>query len=368
MEKMVDAHRELYNAALEERRGAWALEGRAVTRFDQYRLLTGFVHPVMVYGVTPARGTLLRLSRAFDGYFRHVKANQKPGFPRFRGKRRFDSVEYPDRSCWRIEGNRLYLMGVGNIRFRTSRRGVRGTPKTLVVRREGRRWRFTVFCTEVPEQVLLPTGRTVGLDLGVTELVATSDGDLVANPRWLRNSLVRLADAQQRVAARRPGSNRRAKAGAAVGALHRKIANQRRDHHHKLSRSLVDTYDLIAHERLAIANLTRRPEPVRHDQGGYEPNGASAKAGLNREILSAGWGQLLRMITYKAEEAGRCVMAVDPRHTSQTCHGCGHVDVANRTGVVFRCLGCGRVDHADLNAARNIHRAGLALRHTREAA
>jgi putative transposase len=89
---------------------------------------------------------------------------------------------------------------------------------------------------------------------------------------------------------------------------------------------------------------------------------------LNREILSAGWGQLLRLIAYKAEEAGRTVIAVDPKHTSQTCHACGFVAAANRTDTVFRCRRCGHTDHADINAAKNILRAGLAQReHSRKA-
>lgn len=84
-------------------------------------------------------------------------------------------------------------------------------------------------------------------------------------------------------------------------------------------------------------------------------------------ILAAACGQLLRYITYKAEEAGREVIAVNARHTSQTCHQCGHVDAENRHATEFRCTCCGHIDHADINAARNILRAGLAHRPVREA-
>lgn len=366
--ELLAAQRELYNAALEERRGAWRWERRSVSRFEQFHELTGWEHPALEFGVVPARGTLTRLDRAFRAFYLRVRAGARPGFPRFKSARRFDSVEYPDRGCWRIEGGRLYLMGVGHLRFRTSRRGIRGEPKTLTVRQEGNRWRFTVFCVDVPEQRLEPTGRQLGIDLGINELVATSDAELVANPRLLGRSRDRLAEAQRLVAGRQRGSHRRAKAAARVGALHRRLARQRRDHHHQLSRRLVNAYELIAHEALQISNLTRRPVPRPNDLGSHDPNGARAKAGLNREILSAGWGQLLRMIAYKAEEAGRTVIAVDPKHTSRTCHECGHVDAANRAGTAFRCRRCGHRAHADINAARNILRAGLALRHEREAA
>ena len=97
-----------------------------------------------------------------------------------------------------------------------------------------------------------------------------------------------------------------------------------------MSRRLVDGHDVIVHEQLPIANLVRRPAPRPDGKGGFEPNGAAAKAGLNREILAAGWGLLLRMIAYKAEEAGRQVIAVNPRYTSQTCAHCDHVEEANR--------------------------------------
>lgn len=148
-----------------------------------------------------------------------------------------------------------------------------------------------------------------------------------------------------------------------IAACHRKVRNQRRDLAHKLSRHFVNTYGLIAHEDLRIKNMTRRPAPRPGANGTYSPNGASAKAGLNRSILDAGWGQLLRLIAYKAEEAGRTVIAVDAYYTSQTCSACGHVAAGNRqTQTAFRCLACGHADHADTNAATNILQAGLAQR------
>jgi putative transposase len=123
----------------------------------------------------------------------------------------------------------------------------------------------------------------------------------------------------------------------------------------------VNDYDLIVYEDLKIKNMTRRPKPRRDGEGGYEANGAKAKSGLNRSILDAGWGDLLAMILYKAESAGREVVAVDPRNTSRTCPECGLVSAGNRCGAVFRCLRCGHSAHADINAAENILRAGRAL-------
>lgn len=246
-------------------------------------------------------------------------------------------------------------------------RPVRGAPKTITVRRIHRRWQLTVFCTNVPVQPLPATGRQIGLDVGVTALAGLSDGRLIHNPRHLRRSKDRLAAAQRLVAGRRRGSARRRRAGERVGRIHRKTRNQRRDFLHKLSRCLVDDHDLIAVEDLAIANMTRRPRPVPDDRGGFAPNGAAAKSGLNSSILDAGWGILIAMLAYKAEDAGRHLIAVDPRRTSQTCSACGLVDVDNRHGAVFRCVGCGHQAHADVNAAVNILRAGQAQCLEREA-
>lgn len=369
MEQLLDAQRELYNAALEERRGAWRWERRSVSRYEQFGELTGFDHPVLAFGLVPARGTLARLDRAFASFYRRCRRGESPGYPRFKGRHRFHSVDYGDRGCWAYEPEpgRIRFMGVGHVRFRAHRRDMKGAPRTCVLRREGKRWFACVVFEVAKPEPLAPTGASVGIDVGVRHLIATSDGEVLANPRHLRRSADRLASAHRLVAGRKRGSGRRRKAAARVGAIHRKVRDQRRDLHHHLSKRLVARYDLIAHEDLAILNMTKRPAPRPNEAGGFDPNGAAAKAGLNREILAAGWGQLLRMIAYKAEEAGRDVIAVDPRHTSMTCHACGHVEGANRVRTVFRCLGCGHEAHADVNAAQNILRAGLARRREREA-
>lgn len=361
----------LYNAALEERRGAWQWERRSVTRFEQYRSLTGLADQeptLLAFGVTVARGTLMRLDRAFQSFFRRLKSGDKPGFPRFRSTSRFDSAEWPDDIGWKLDerSRRLYLQGVGHVKLRLHRQ-LRGTPKTITVRRVGRRWQVTVFCVDVPGREAPPTGQQVGVDLGITVFAGLSDGRLIDNPRYLASSAERLAKAQRVVAGRSRGSSRRRSAGERVGAIHRKVRNQRRDFLHKLSRALVDAHDLVAIEDLRISNMTRRPRPRADAIGGYEPNGAARKTGLNRAIHDAGWGTLIAMLTYKAEDAGRELIAVNPRDTSRTCARCAHVDRDNRRDTVFRCVSCGHEDHADVNAAVNILRAGQAQRHEREA-
>ncbi len=365
LERLLLNQCELYNAALEERQGAWTWERRSVSYVDQTRTLTtvrGARPEVLDHGVTVCRGTLKRLDRAFAAFYRRCRAGQAPGYPRFKSSQRWDSVQWEDRSGWRldIENRRLRLLGIGNVKVRLHR-AVRGTPKAITVAREGQRWWVTLRSVDVPAEPRPATGRQVGIDLGIVAQLATSDGEVVEEGRYGRRAAERLANAQRALKDKRRGSRRRQRAMDRVAAAHRLVRNQRKDLAHKLSRQLVNRYDLIAHEDLEITNMVRRPRPGRAADGTHEPNGAAAKAGLNRSISDAGWGQLLQCIAYKAEEAGRIVIAVNPRHSSQRCSSCGHTVGGNRrTQARFRCLACGHEGHADVNAAVNILRAGRA--------
>jgi len=367
LEHLLGLQSELYNAALEERRGAWRWEHRSVSYVEQCRSLSQLraSRPeVLACGVTVCRGTLKHLDWAFAGFFRRCQTGERPGYPRFRPRSRWDSLQYEDRCGWGLDGSsrRLRLHGIGHIKVRLHR-PVRGTPKAITVRREGRRWWVSIRCVDVPAEPLAPTGREVGIDLGVGVLVATSDGVLYTNPRHGRRGAQRLARAQRALATKQRGSEHRRRARERVAAAHRYIRDCRTNGAHQLSRRLVDDYDVIVHEQLAIPNLVRRPAPRPDGTGGYQQNGASAKEALNRCIHDAGWGQLLAMISYKAESAGRVVIAVDPRNTSRTCADCGHVSAGNRRGAVFKCQACGHEAHADTNAAHNILRAGRAQQH-----
>jgi putative transposase len=314
LERLLAAQRELYNAALEERRGAWSWERRRVTKYAQYRQLTELreLRPELFsFGLTVCRGTLSRLDEAFAGFFRRLGAAGRPGYPRFKANARWDSVSWPDVQCWRLDKTqgsgraRLYLQGVGQLRAVGSKRRPTGTPKTLTVRRRGRRWQATVFIEIGRPHPLPMTGRTAGLDLGVANLVATADSDgareLLAGPRPRKALAKRLAAAQRDRSARQQGSYRARVATAHIRAIKAKEARIRKDYAHKASRRLVDSYDVICHEGLAIANMVRSARGTKERPG----TGVAAKAGLNDAISDAGWGQLIAMISYKAAGAGR---------------------------------------------------------------
>jgi len=206
---------------------------------------------------------------------------------------------------------------------------------------------------------LPPTGQQAGIDLGVASFLTTSDGEQVPNPRHLARSAAKLATAQQALARCKRGSNRHRKAKARVAAAHGKVRQQRLDHAHKAAVGLVRRYDLICHEDLRIANLTRSAAGTLQQPG----RNVAAKRGLNRSILDAGWGVFLRVLTDKAACAGRELLAVDPRNTSRTYPACRHCSAASRVSqAIFCCVACGHTGHADVVGATNVLRAGLARR------
>ena len=365
LEQLLALQCELYNAALEERIGAWSWERRSVGDIDQCRTLTELrsVRPeVLDCGVTVCRGTLKRLDEAFRGFYRRCRKGQPPGFPRFKSRFRFDSLQWEDANGWKLKTDvgRLRLLGIGEVKVHLHR-DVRGTPKAITVRREGRRWWVSIRCVDVPMDSLPKTGRSVGIDVGIVNLIATSDGARIDGARLGRRAQMKLTQAQRDLAIKVRGSNRRRRAVERVAAQHRRVRNQRKDLAHKVSRSLVNDYDLLVLEELSITSMVRRPKPRPCPNGTYEPNGASAKSGHNRSIQDAGWGELIRFLAYKAEEAGRELVSVNPKFTSQRCASCGHVDPRNRRSqAVFRCMACGHCAHADVNAAKNILWAGRA--------
>jgi putative transposase len=369
----VDAHCELYNAALQERRYAWSHNKTRIRYGDQSAQLTDIrgVRPDQaVWSFSSQQATLRRLNKAFDGFFRRVKTARpgvKAGYPRFKGNARFDSVEWPkdgDGARWLPEAKRVYLQGIGQVKVELHR-PVAGRVKTIQVKRRGRRWMLVLSCDDVPANPLPATGRQAGIDVGIASFATTSDGEHIDNPRWARVGAGKLAAAQQRLQRAKRGSKNRDRKRETVAARHRKIANQRKDFHHKQARHLVECYDLLVVEDLQITNMLRRAKPVPDpdNPGQYLANGAAAKSGLSRSISDASWGGFVSKLRAKAEEAGRIWIEVDPRHTSDGCEACGHAAPENRvTQAEFRCTVCGHgPTQADEHAARNLLRAGLAL-------
>jgi putative transposase len=372
---MLEDHRQLYNAALEHRKTAYQRAGVTI-RYGQQsadlkHIRRGDPGGQGRWSFCSQQATLRRLDKAFAAFFRRVRAGEKPGYPRFKGRGWSGTVEWPEDGdgcrwdCAPGSGQaRVHLRGIGHVKVR-QHRPVRGTVKTIGVKREGRRWYVVLSCDRVPREPLPVTGAVTGIDMGVASFLTTSEGTHVPNPRYLAASAAKLAAAQRALARCKPGSRRRRKARERVRAAHQKVRRQRLDFARKTALALVGGHDLIAVERLRIASMTRSASGTLDNPG----TGVAQKSGLNRSILDAGWGVFLSALRAKAESAGRVIAEVDARHTSQRCAQCGHVAAGNRVSqALFCCQSCGHAAHADVNAAQNILRAGLALQEARNAA
>ncbi|MBL3665819.1 transposase [Streptomyces sp. M2CJ-2] len=378
--EMLQDHCSLYNGALQERRDAYRHTSKTTVRYGDQSVQLKDIRAFDPerqgrWSFSSQQATLRRLDKAFAAFFQRVKAGRTPGYPRFKGVGHFDTVTFPkdgDGCRWDSTPHdaqtRVRLQGIGHVRVHRHR-PVRGRVKTISIKREGRRWYVVLSCDQVPAEPLPATGGIVGIDMGVTHFLTTSDGEHLANPRFLKAAADELSAAQQHLAAFPQRTRRRTKkhraAARKVAKLHAKIRRQRLDHAHKTALTLVRDHDVIAHERLSTAGMTRAPEPKPDPgtPGAFLPNGSAAKAGLNRSILDAGWGIFLGILAQKAESAARRVIPVDARNTSRTCPSCGHTAKENRaTQARFACTACGFTANADHVGATNVlNRAGLAL-------
>lgn len=316
----VRLHAELYNAALQERIEAYRKAGVSISYYDQQNALPEiktFRPELVELGSHALQETLRKLDRAFQAFFRRVKAGQSPGFPRFKASARFSGFSYPDPAGWRLaqQGVRGATIRLGSgkdammIRARGKHRFDEFTPNDLTLLRRrnhatGQDQWYASITLRVSEQVCRRerTGdEQVGLDLGLTDWANFDDGSVIENPRLLRVALPDLAALQRSRAKKKRGSHRYRQLTQQISRLHQRIGDGRKDFIHKQTSALVQRCALIATEELQPKNMSRSAKGTVEKPG----RRVRQKAGLNREILSAGFGMAHQMVTYKAEEALR---------------------------------------------------------------
>ncbi len=350
MRETLERLRELYNAALQERRDAWQKQRVAIGVYQQGLQLKHLREVRSDYKSIPSlllEDSLRRLDHAYRAFFRRSKAGHgSPGFPRFKGRGRYRSFAYagcagPGRKTrWIVAGGRrLSLTGIGDVRIKLHR-PYEGTLKQVSVTlgADGC-WYAALCCADVPAKTLPTTGRAVGVDVGIAVFATLDNGEAVENPSPYQSAQRKLKTAQRRVCRRKRGSARRRAAVVLLAKQHDKVARVRRDFHHKVALDLVQRFDSIAVEDLNIKGLA----------GGM----------LAKQVHDAGWAQFIEILAGKAESAGRELIKVNPSGTSQECSGCGaRVPKALRVRV-HSCPHCGLVLDRDHNAAINIrNRAG----------
>lgn len=352
--------KELYNAALEERREAYRLCGVTVSyrmQADQLPAIKRLREEYQDIHSQVHQDVLRRLDKAMQAFFRRTKNGEEPGYPRFKSGERYDSFTYPQ-GGYEIIGNRLHLSKIGHIKIKVHR-AITGKIKTCTIKREGSHW-YAIFTSEYecdPSLTFHPSEEEIGIDLGINSFAVLSDGTTIENPRFYRTSEAKIKAAHQKVARRKLRSRRRARANKELSRLYRKVRHRRRDFLHQATRKLVTRYGVLVFEDLNVVNMTKAPAPKQDETTGqYLPNGAAAKGGLNKSILDAGWGEFVTLCSRKAEEAGGKVVRVPPKNTSQECSGCHRMVPKDLSVRWHSCPHCGTELDRDHNAARNILR------------
>jgi len=344
LESTLETCRRWYNECLAERKDVYEMAGVSVSVSQQQSRIKDHRRNNPYAGKTAnhiLQVATKDLDKAFRAFFRRVKNGENPGYPRFKGKGRFNSFGYQEYgNSFKLDGRRLKLTFIGRIAVRWHR-PIEGKIKTLRVIRKNGKW-YACFACEVEPQPLAPTEKEIGIDVGLSSLLTTSDGEHTENPRWYREEQSRLRVLQRCVSRRKMGGSNRRKAVKQLQNQHEKIANRRKDFLDKTVCTLVEQNDLIAIEDLQINNMVRNHR-------------------LSKSILDAGWGHFRQQLNGKAEEAGRVVVAVNPSYTSKTCSNCGALFEGLTLADRWVTCECGLSLDRDHNAAINIlKRAGQA--------
>ena len=339
IDQTLETCRILYNSCLVDRNRHYEQTGACLSRIDQQKILTRDkkntpylmnIHSQVLQDV------LFRVEKAYKAFFRRLKDKHgKAGYPRFKPVGRYDSITYTQ-SGFSIVDGKLKLSKIGHIKLK-QHRSINGIIKTCNIKKEIDKWYvcFSVEYTPVTKKQTV-IRKHVGIDLGVKSFAVLSNGETLDNPKYLVKSFERLTKKQKALSNKKKGSNNRKKARIIVAKLYKKVSNQRKDFHHKVSRKITHGYDAVGAENLQVRNMVRNHR-------------------LAKSISDAGWGQFLSFMEYKAEEAGILFLRVNPRNTSKTCSVCGYVRGTIALSVrKWTCPVCNTTYDRDVNAAVNV--------------
>ena len=336
----------VYNTALAQRIDAWKHCQVSLTGYQQQAELPDIKEAFPEFKTVHSQvlqDVLTRLDKTYQAFFARRKSGGKGGFPRFQGSTRYHSFSYKHYQNGAYADNGfLVLSKIGRIKVVWSR-PLEGTPKTITISHEADGWYVCFSCEGVPCVELPKTGKDVGIDVGLTHFLTTSEGLHVGNPKWLRKMEDKLRWHHQQVSRRKKGSKRRKKAVVELAKCYQMVRHQREDFHHKQAMALVRQFDVIYVEDLQVANMVKN----RH---------------VAKSISDAGWAQFRQILTFKAACAGKSVVAVPPAYTSQDCSRCG-IRVPKSLSVrTHICPYCGLVMDRDENGASNVKQVGQTYR------
>src|SRR5436309_12182434 len=332
----------LYNHLLEQRKTAYEQDGKSLSLYQQqetFPILKTERPSLKTVHSQVLQNVAVRIDLAFKAFFRRCKEGSKPGFPRFKGLGRYDSITYPQSGFSITHDNRVSLSKIGSVKM-VSHRPIKGKIKTCTIRRSSTGKWYVSFSCEIEPERLPENTDAVGIDVGLKTFATLSDGQEIENPRFFRAEEKALAKVQRQHAKLAKGTPQRRKHRKAVARVHERIAWRRDNFTHQQSREIVNHYGVIAVEDLHVNRMTH--------------NHCLAKS-----IADASWSGFFDKLFSKAEEAGRRALKVNPAYTSQDCSRCHHRQVMPLSERTYHCPCCLLSIGRDLNAAKNILAVGL---------
>jgi len=346
--------RYVYNRALALRKFAYSKFGLKIGKFAlinhitklKKREKTSWLREIDSQAI---QQSIANMDKAYQHFFKGG------GYPKFKSRHHSrQSYQYPQRV--KIESNKVFLPKVGWVKCKGLRKEFVGKIKTVTVSYEAYQYHASILI-DIEEQEITNNynSKSIGIDVGVSLVVADSNGKKV-KPLDLVRELSKLRTKAQQLSRKKKGSNNRAKAKVKLAKINLKIANKRKNFLHKLSLQYAENQGIVVVEDLKIKNMTSKTKGTIEKPS----KNASAKRGLNRVITQQSWGLFFELLEYKLIERGGQLIKVDPKYTSQTCNECGHISKENRKSQdKFVCTACGHSANADINASKNILARGI---------
>ena len=335
LDNTLEGCRLYYNHLLDQRKNGWENDKKHYTCFEQQKINKDFLNK-SEYDIYAQiiQNVAVRIDLAYKAFFRRLKNGEKPGYPRFKSKDRYDSFTYPQRG-WKIEDNYISLPKFRKIKSVIHKK-IEGNIKTCTVKKESDKW-YVIFVYETDyNETTSEADEAVGIDVGLSNFAIFSDETIISNPRFFKEEEKKIAKLQSR-----KDKTKNKKLNKALQKRHNKIKNKRKDFCHQLSRKIVNKYSKIFVEDLNINNMK---EGMKY---------------LSKNINDASWNLFINNLIYKAEDAGRVIKLVNPAYTSQDCSNCSYRVKKKLSDRIHNCPNCGLEIDRDLNAAKNILRIGL---------
>lgn len=346
LQASLDACRWVYNETLVIRKKTYEKKKESLSLYDTNNLLIHWKkdNPELINAHSQClQNAQLRVDLAFKAFFRRVKTGEKPGYPRFKAFDRYDSFTFPQ-SGFKLVENKLNISKTGNIKIKLHR-SITGTIKTCTIRKQADKW-YACFSVEYNPKPLKKNNKAVGVDVGLETFATFSTKEKIVNPRFFKTDEKVLAKAQRKLSKQTKGSPKRKRVKKVVIRIHERISNRRHNFIHQEARKVVNKFGIICVEKLKIKDMMNNHTKT----FGHK---------LNKSIADVAWNQFAQQLFFKAEDAGRKVIAVEPRGTSQRCSQCGMIVKKDLSVRWHKCPVCNVHLHRDFNASLNILSLGL---------